>query len=249
MAARRSCGSIYRRAAPIVLALAVGAASFLMACGLAADGPEPTAELKSLPADWDRYFNEDAQKPRFNQEINGILVGPTAAGPDYSGLCTEPGVTPQWVGPEIAVGAVVDVNPAYLPEGVELSWPWMPADVTECDGTVVSVLKEYHVSAKYSDQHTGVLLWSGGGFSIWRMLSTIRAFPLSGAAERMGPISIAGRPAVLMRAVMPGGVDIGMGHMAIVIAEDFGLTVLQGDGLPLEEFIKIAEGLYTEAER
>ena len=244
MAAAKCRGMTYRLAARITLALAVGAASLLMACGLAGDGPEPTAELKSLPADWDRYFNEDAQKPRFNQEINGILVGPTAAGPDYSGLCTEVGVTPQWVDPERAAGAVVDVNPAYLPEGVELSWPWMPADVTECDGTVVSVLKEYHVSAKYSAQHEGVLLWSGGGFSIWRMLSTIRAFPLSGAAERMGPISIAGRPAVLMRAVMPGGVDIGMGHMAIVIAEDFGLTAIQGSGLPLDEFIKIAEGLY-----
>jgi len=82
----------YRLAARITLALAVGAASFLMACGLAADGPEPTADLKSLPADWDRYFNEDAQKPRFNQEINGIVVGPSAPAPDYSALCTGPDV-------------------------------------------------------------------------------------------------------------------------------------------------------------
>jgi hypothetical protein len=244
MVARSFCGSVHRRAAPTVLALAVGAASLLMACGLAADGPEPTAEPKSLPADWDRYFNEDARKPRFDQHINGILVGPTAAGPDYSGLCTEVGVTPQWVDPERAAGAVVDVNPAYLPDGVQLSPSAAAVEVMECDGTIVSVLKEYHVPAKYSAPDVGVLLWSGGGFSIWRMLSTVRAFPLSGAAERMEPISIKGRPAVLMRPVMPGDVDIGMGDMAIVIAEDFGLTAIQGDGLPLEEFIKIAEGLY-----
>ena len=92
MAAAKCRGMTYRLAARITLALAVGAASFLMACGLAADGPEPTADLKSLPADWDRYFNEDAQKPRFNQEINGIVVGPSAPAPDYSALCTGPDV-------------------------------------------------------------------------------------------------------------------------------------------------------------
>jgi hypothetical protein len=243
MAARRSCGAIYRWATPIILTLAVCAASLLAACGLAGDGSEPTAQPKSLPADWDRYFNEDYQKPRFDQEINGILVGPTAPEPDDGGLCA--GVTPQWVTPERAAGTVVDVNPAYLPEGVGLSGPpELAIEVVECSGTAISVIKYYDVPAKYSDQHEGVLLWSGGGFSIWRMLSTTDAFPLFGAAERMGPITVAGRPAVLMRPVTPADVDVGVGDGAIVIAEDFGLTVIQGGALPLDEFIKIAEGLY-----
>ena len=88
--------------------------------------------------------------------------------------------------------------------------------------------------------------WSGGNFSIWRMLSDKHTFPLLGAAERMEPITVAGRAAVLMRPVMPEGEDYGLGKMAIVIAEDFGLTAIQGGGLPLGEFIKIAEGLYEE---
>jgi hypothetical protein len=226
-----------------ILALVVCAASPLAACGLAGDGSEPTAEPKSLPADWDRYLNEDAQKPRFNQEINGILVGPTAPEPDDGGLCA--GVTPQSVTPESAAGTVLDINPAYLPEGIGLNGPSEQAiEVVECSGTAISVIKYYHVPPKYSDEHDGLLLWSGGGFSIWRMLSTTHTFPLFGAAERMGPITIAGRPAVLMRPVMPEGVDIGIDPMAIVVAEDFGLTAIQGDGLPVDEFIKIAEGLY-----
>jgi hypothetical protein len=234
---------MYRRATLMVLALAVGAASLLTACGLAGDGSEPTAQPKSLPADWDRYFNEDARKPRFDQEINGVLVGPTAPEPDDGGLCA--GVTPQWVTPERAAGTVVDVNPAYLPEGVGLSGPpELAIEVVECSGTVISVIKYYNVPAKYSDEHEGVLLWSGGDFSIWRMLSTTHTFPLFGASERMEPISIEGKPAVLMRPVMPADVDVGVGDGAIVIADDFGLTAIQGGGLPLGEFIKIAEGLY-----
>lgn len=250
MAARRSCGAIYRWATPMILALVVCAASLLIACGLTGDGSEPTAEPKSLPADWDRYFNEDAQKPRFNQEINGILVGPGGPGEFGAGVepttdvCDRAGAEPQQAPRERATGTALDVNPAYLPEGVQPSPSATAVELMECGGTVISVAKYYHVPPKYSDQHEGVLLWSGGEFSIWRMLSTRHAFPLSGAAERMGPMTIAGRAGVLMRPVMPADVDVGVGDMAIVIAEDFGLTVIQGSGLPVDEFIKIAEGLY-----
>jgi hypothetical protein len=244
MAGKRSWGAIHRWATPMILALAVCAASLLTACGLTGDGPEPTSEPKSLPADWDRYFNEDYGKPRFDQEINGILVGPTAPEPDYNGLCGGPDVELRYLPAGSVVGGDLDFEPGYLPEGVQPLPSPAAVAVRRCSGTIVTVLKEYNVPAKYSDEHEGVLLWSGGGFSIMRERSSIRAFPLFGAAERMGPITIAGRPAVLMRPVMPAGVDIGMGDGAIVIAEDFGLTVIQGSGLPVDEFIKIAEGLY-----
>jgi hypothetical protein len=235
-------------AAALALVLAVGGGSFLGLRRLTGDDSAVTAEWKPLPADWQRYLEEDAQKPRFNQEINGILVGPGGPGESgaglesQTGLCT--GVTPQWVGPEEAAGTVVDFNPSYLPEGVGTTGAEQE-EVVECGGTAISVLKYYNVPAKFSgEDQTGYMLWSGGSFSIWRMLATRRSFPLMGAAERMGPISIAGRPGVLMRPIMPGGADVGFGDLAIVIAEDFGLTVIQGGGLPLAEFIKIAEGLY-----
>lgn len=235
---------VYWVAAAIV-ALAVGAGSFFGVRTLTGDGGSATADRKPLPSDWDRYFNEDAARPRFNQEISGILVGPDTGVEPTSGLCGEKAAEPQYAPVERAVGTMLDINPAYLPEGVELSPSVTAVEVVECGGTVISVVKYYHVPDKFSGKdQTGDLLWSGGEFSIWRMLSTRHAFPLDGAADRIGPISVKGRPGVLMRPVMPGGADVGVGNAAIVIAEDFGLTVIQGSGLPLGEFVKIVEGLY-----
>jgi hypothetical protein len=67
---------------------------------------------------------------------------------------------------------------------------------------------------------------------------------LDGAAERVASTSIKGRLAVVMRPVMPAGVDAGIGAVTIVIADDFGITAIEGDGLPLSEFIRVAESLY-----
>ena len=181
----------------IMLALISAPACAITVTAVTGDGSGVTAERKPLPPDAERYLSEDAQKPRFNQEINGILVGPGESGPGLepgagveprTELCT--GVAPQWVDPERAAGTVVDFNPSYLPEGVG---PSGEADgVVACGGTVFSVLKYYNVPAKFSGKdQMGDLLWSGGSFSIWRMLSEEHAFPLMGAAERMGPISIA----------------------------------------------------------
>ncbi|MGQ9573527.1 MAG: hypothetical protein ACUVV3_10185 [Dehalococcoidia bacterium] len=246
MGIRKSRRLIYWGAA-VIVALAVGVGCFLGARTLADDGSGATAEPKALPADWDRYFNEDAQRPRFNQEINGILVGPTAPTPDYGGLCDGPDVELLYPPAGSKVGGDLDFEPGYLPEGVDAHPQPDHVAVRKCSGTIVTVWKEYQVPSKFDQRDpTSAPLWSGGEFSIMRERSTVRAFPLMGAAERMGPITIAGRPAVLMRPVMPEGVDIGMGDMAIVIAEDFGLTAIQGSGLPLSEFIKIAEGLYSE---
>jgi hypothetical protein len=226
-----------------VLALAIGVGSFWGVRALVGGGSEATAERD--PGWWTTYFNQDAQKPRFNQEINGILVGPGDGLEPTSDVCT--GLTPQWTDPEKAKGTVVDFSPSYLPEGVKRAAS-EPESVMECGGTVFSVLRSYDVPAKYGPDvsPSNPPEWSGGNFSIWRMLSDKHTFPLLGAAERMEPITVAGRAAVLMRPVMPEGEDYGLGKMAIVIAEDFGLTAIQGGGLPLGEFIKIAEGLYEE---
>ena len=227
-------------AAAAVLALAVGVGSFWGARALVGGGSEATAERD--PFWWVAIFNEDAQKPRFNQEINGITVGPDEA--LAATFCTSK--TSQWADPEKAKGTAVDFHPSYLPAGVKVAAS--EPEVVECGSSVFSVLRYYDVPYKADPDvsPSNPPEWTGGSFSIWRMLSDKHTFFLSGAAERMGPITIAGRAAVLMRPVMPEGVDNGLGQMAIVIAEDFGLTAIQGGGLPMDEFIKIAEGLYKE---
>jgi len=229
--------------AAATLALAIGVGSFWGVRTLVSGGSE--AEAERDPGWWATYFNEDAQKPRFNQEINGILVGPDDSLGPRSDVCT--GLTPQWGDPEKAKGTIVDFSPSYLPEGVKRAASEAES-VVECGGTIFSLLRSYDVPAKYGPDvsPSNPPEWGGGSFSIWRMLDESRSFPLMGAAERMEPITIAGRAAVLMRPVMPEGEDYGLDSLAIVIAEDFGLTAIQGGGLPLGEFIKIAEGLYKE---
>ena len=185
------------------------------------------------------YFNEDAKKPRFDKVVNGILVGPSAE--PRSGLCMDVGTAPQYVDPEKAVGTPLDIKPSYLPASVELT----ATSAVECDGTLVSLLKEYNVPPKATSTDPNVPpLWAGGTLSVLRTLSVTPAFYLDGAADRIGPTSVKDRPAALMRPVMPAGVDAGIGNAAVVIQEDFGLTVIQGTGLPLGEFEKIADGLY-----
>jgi hypothetical protein len=43
--------------------------------------------------------------------------------------------------------------------------------------------------------------------------------------------------------VLPNGIDVGFYQGTIVIQETDGFTVVQGDGLPWPQFIKIAESL------
>jgi hypothetical protein len=232
----------------IVAALAVGVGCFWGARMLLADDPEAKAEQRG-PFWYAPYFEEDSKKPRFNQVVNGILVGPSVPEPS-SGLCIEIGVGPEYVSPERAVGTLLDVSPAYLPEGVKLSPSPMAVTVVECGGAIVLVMKEYDVPNKPSAGDPNFPAWAGGNFHISRFLTTSTdSFPLSGAAERIGPIYIEGKRGVLERPVMPDGVDAGMDNVTIVIPEDSGLTVVEGHGLPLAEFIRIAESLYQEEKR
>ncbi len=224
-------------AAGIAAALGVGVGSFLVVRTLAGDGSGVEAQLE--PLWWASYFNDDAGKPRFDRVINGITVGPTANAPSPE-ACLE--AKPRYTSPTRAAGTELEISPRYLPPGVQLRW----SEAVDCGGTLVSVLKEYSVPSKLNPASIAVPIWSGGTFSIFRIRSTTMTFPLDGAAERMEGISIRGRPAVLMRPVMPAGFDVGLGNTAIIVAEPFGLTAIQGNGLPLGEFVSIAESLFGE---
>jgi len=229
--------------AAIVAALAIGAGVFFGVRTLAGDDSGAGAEFG--PFWYAPYFEEDFKKPRLNEQvINGILVGPDLELAPRSGLCQEKGSEAQYVPSEEleqrSGGTPLEINPSYLPEGVKLE----RAEGAECGGTLVNVVKYYNVPTRENPAELGVLLWSGGVFSVSRNLSTVRQFPLDGAAERVAPMSIKGRPAVVMRPVMPAGVDAGIGAVTIVIADDFGITAIEGDGLPLSEFIRVAESLY-----
>ena len=59
------------------------------------------------------------------------------------------------------------------------------------------------------------------------------------SAGRVSAATVGGKPAVLVAPIAPDG----LGPSAVIMAEDFGITIVSADGLPLEETMKIAEGL------
>lgn len=235
-------------------ALAVGIAAFFAVRSLKGSGggsPEasgqqtPTTEARVVPTRgpgwWEPYLQEDTTKPRLStQAINGIRVGPD------SDLFVNPEVCgdakPESVPFERAAGTAMDFVPSYLPEGVEL----VPgtAGAWACGGAIVLVQKSYDVPTVRNPDDPYTLVWAGGTIVIFREMKGSDSYPLYGAAERIGPTTVAGMPAVLERPVMPNGVDNGISDATLVIKDSFGLTVLQGGGLPLVEFMEIAESLY-----
>jgi len=232
----------------LILLVVVG--SFFAVRALTGGGSEttveqaPTAKPTRGPGWWEPYLEEDSKKPRLTtQKINSILVGPSDlyANPD---ICAD--AKPENVPFEEAVGSQADFNPSYLPEGVEL----VPELVSAwaCGDTIVLVQKSYNVPTVRNPEDPYTLVWAGGTIVIFRRMNGPDSFPLYGAAERIGPATIAGMPAVLERPVIPDGVDNGISQATLVIKDSFGLTVVQGGGLPLVEFTKIAESLYLDSE-
>lgn len=65
------------------------------------------------------------------------------------------------------------------------------------------------------------------------------AIDINASADRVSPGTINGKPAVLVAPITPDG----YGRSGVIVAEDFGITVVSAFGLPLEETVKIAEGL------
>jgi len=234
-------------------ALAVGIAAFFAVRSLkgSGSGPEasgqqtPTAEARVAPTRgpgwWEPYLQEDTTKPRLStQAINGIRVGPDSdlfVNPEVCGDAQAESVPF-----ERAAATAIDFVPSYLPGGVEL----VPETVGAwaCGDAIVSVQKSYNVPTVRNPRDPYTLLWTGGTLTVFRQYGTVSSYPLYGAAERIGPTTIEGRLAVLERPVMPDGVDNGISDATLVIKEPFGLTVLEGGGLPLAEFMKIAESLY-----
>jgi len=174
-------------------------------------------------------------------EINGILVGPGAP-PTHSERCN---YDAEYVDAAETEGTELEIDPAYLPEGAtETS---QLAEVVACGGVVVWNLR-YYVVPDVPDPDNPLPLRSGGGFNISRVLTGTRSFSFySAAADRTEPVTISGRPAVFMRPFVANERDIGFFEGALVIAEPWGMTAIYGTGLTTEEFIKVAEGLYREA--
>jgi hypothetical protein len=175
-------------------------------------------------------LEEERIKPRAEQVIAGIKIGPRLVprgGPCEGTPSSAPNTGP--ISEAQTSGTPLEVSPKFLPPGTEKLWTL----AGECRGTLASVEVQLFVPA---DIPSGRF---GGALNIFRFRGELE-FGLDLPAERMAEGKIAGRPAVLVSPIT----DSGFGESAVVIQEDFGLTVIRATGVRLQELIQIGESLY-----
>lgn len=189
------------------------------------DNPDTTKPGWFIP-----YQDADAVKPRRDQVINGIRVGPTV---ERTIVDCAPASEVR-IPPGDAARDALALIPKYLPAGA------LPnnAYVARCrlaNGSTVSsfVFRDYSITADPQVKRFGGYLsiqrWRGDAAS----LSNI-------PAERWTARTVAGRTA----AVAPPILANGLGRGAVIIYADGIVTAVESTGLPLSELLQIAEGLY-----
>lgn len=245
----------------LVAVLAVGALGVVAARSLGDDDATATASQDATPtpgerrtvtidgqvvdtttSEWmARYREEEAKKPRFDQEINGIRVGPTVANAPAPEACRGlPALTPETIDdPELTR------EPGYLPAFSEFEF----AEADGCAGHAQEFFRHYVVPADPAAADlvtSGEKSWfdvrHGGVFHvIRRRMDQPRLNVSEIAAERWQAGTIAGRPAAIARPI------IGSFGPAMVLVwdKDTGiLTQVSGDDMALEELTRIAESFW-----
>ena len=187
------------------------------------------------------FMNAEAAKPRFDQVINGIPVGPNVGASGIgAGRCT-PGSARDVAGAK-AEGTDVFVRPTWLPARAEL----VKTAAIECDGGTFDYTVDYAIRAApdFREKVSAGVPWKqagpSGAVTIERTLASGPGFSSNIAAENWSAGTIAGRPAALGAPA----IAIGFGTSAIVIWDNGVQTVLAGEWLTLDELVQIAEGLY-----
>lgn len=187
--------------------------------------PERIAEIQAEIPVFHELLEEEFEKSKFTGVVNGIRIVADAA--EIENRCSELGVRAKYVPIEAARGTALDIVPSYLPEvSVEFT---ESAAATACAGEVVVF------SRTFSYNPDGV---SRGDFGIARFQGE-HAVSVETSAGRLEAATIRGYPALLIHTV---GTSL-QGPGTVVVAEEFGVTIVHGFGVPLEELIKVAEGL------
>lgn len=206
--------------------------------------PEPGAEIDTSKPGW--YIpleNAEREKPRFDQEINGIAVGPTVLDPGVRDC--DPGEAVALTDLAEAQNSMIRISPSYLPKGAIQG----RHEASSCRGRIVTHVIEYEIPAAADADakiKSGEVRWEdiehGGKLTVFRSLSQGPVYRSSNyAAERWKPATVRGLPAAVAEPILP----IGLGRSAIVIwdAERGVRTVITGSNRTLAEVMQVAEGL------
>jgi len=189
--------------------------------------PDTSKALWYVP--WE---NQEAALPRYNQAIAGIELGPTVGSGNV--ICSG------------GLGSVI-VEPTYLPAGSKPD-P-VESHASKCEnGVVAADEKHYSIPPNEGDLRrvrAGELSFfgsrHGGFFYVLRMRVDRAAYETGFASARLAPGTIAGHPAAIGSPIFPAGFGV-----ALVIVFDQStsiLTVVRADSLPLDEVLRIAEGV------
>jgi hypothetical protein len=208
------------------LAVALGVGSFFAAYQLWPDGGQTEAQ-PDVRLEWERIRLEEAAKPTFEGVVNGIrLYGLDAdAAVQRKDACSDASRDQvEHLSMSEVAGTPMEIVPAYLPAGAEEVDPMWPP--VACKGILASVERQWSIRGKDVDIYI-------------RRRQGEHAIATDASPERVSAGTVAGKPAVLVEPLTPEG----YGYSAVIVAEDFGLTVVSAFGLPLEETVKIAEGL------
>jgi hypothetical protein len=209
----------------VFLAVALGVGSFFVAYRLWPDGGQTEAQ-PDIIAERDQLTREEAAKPRFEGVVNGIRLYSLDAGPDVQrkDACSDakPEEAEELTMSDVA-GTPMEIIPTYLPPGAEEVAPMEPP--VACKGIVVNVQRWWAMRGK-------------GDFYVSRRQGE-QAIASNASADRVSAATVGGKPAVVVAPLAPDG----FGQSTVIVAEDFGITIVFADGLPIEETVKIAEGL------
>ena len=187
------------------------------------------------------YMLAEDAKPRFDQVINGIAIGPTVKGEGCPG-----GVKSDEIGVQATVGTAVEISPAYLPAGA------VPSGIEHyyaCSGTPVNAQVYYYIAPDEDQMQRvsrGELTFfqaqHGGWFAIARLQTPTPLYFGGGiASERFHPGSVNGYPAAIGAPIFAEG----FGPAAVLVWDEDRqlLTIVEGGDLTVDELTRIAEGV------
>jgi hypothetical protein len=188
------------------------------------EGRQEATPTTASRAELERLRAEDEAKPKFEGTINGLRFYPSDAkdipAPEWA--CTN--AKPEEVQhPDMSAieGSPLEIVPTYLPAGAEEIPPSFGPTI--CRGIVAFVQRDWVIR--------GI-----GDFYIIRYQGE-HPVEVDAAPDRVSAATVAGKPAVLVKPLLDG-----YDYSTVIIAEDFGHTTVAGF-LPLDEIVKIAEGL------
>jgi hypothetical protein len=198
---------------------------------------------------WDTpYLKAWREKPRYNQTINGIEVGPTV---EVTGLICDASAKAEAEEPGFEKGSPLEISATYLPPGARVLEPQNePGSFVSCGGRPATTTLQLALPAaadaeqRVANGESWFSVPHGGLVSVTKWQFREGASPRVPAdlpADAWFAETIEGLPAAVGRPVLDEG--LGAANAIVWNPETSVLTIVHSYNLSLSELLKIAEGV------